>query len=288
MFSGSAAEVDAYLAAREAGVAALRTGAEKRVHWAGAPGVQTPLSIVYVHGFSATAEEIRPVPDRVAQALGANLHYTRLAGHGRDGPAMGAASLAEWRADTAEALGIGRTIGERVLVMSCSTGGTLVADALGGGADGILGSVFVAPNLGVASLWGRLLLRAPGVRAWGPVLLGKTRSFEPISPEHERWWTTRFPTRAVFTMDDAVARVWAQDRGACQVPALVLKNAGDKVVSSALTDRYFARWGGAVTMEEVTLGPGDDANAHVIAGDIFSPGRTEWAVERITTWVRGL
>lgn len=82
------AALDGWLADREAQVPDLRPDAEKTILWAGAPGQKTPLSVVYVHGFSAAAPELRPVPDRFAEALGANLFFTRLAGHGRDGAAM--------------------------------------------------------------------------------------------------------------------------------------------------------------------------------------------------------
>ena len=73
----------AWLSEREAKVPALREGAAKRIVWAETPGDQTDWAVIYLHGFSASAEEIRPVPDRVAAALGANLYFTRMTGHGR-------------------------------------------------------------------------------------------------------------------------------------------------------------------------------------------------------------
>ncbi|MGR3542538.1 MAG: alpha/beta hydrolase, partial [Hasllibacter sp.] len=79
-----AAGIDAWLAEREGTVANLKDGAEKRVIWAGAPGERTEWAVVYVHGFSATSEEARPMPDLVAEGLGANLHFARLEGHGVD------------------------------------------------------------------------------------------------------------------------------------------------------------------------------------------------------------
>jgi hypothetical protein len=82
--------VDAWLAQQEARFDDIVPGTEKRVIWAGAPEVQTDWAVVYLHGFLATSEEIRPVPDEVAAALGANLMFTRLEGHGR-----GVAALAE-------------------------------------------------------------------------------------------------------------------------------------------------------------------------------------------------
>ena len=104
-------DLDAYLAASEAQVADLTPGSAKRIVWAGAVGAKTQLAIVYVHGFSATAEEIRPVPDNVAKAVGANLYFIRLAGHGRSGEAMATATAGDWVEDMAEAMAIGRQIG---------------------------------------------------------------------------------------------------------------------------------------------------------------------------------
>ena len=53
----------AFLAAREGAVDDLRPGAEARIVWAGAVGQRSDLVVLYLHGFSAGPEEIRPVPD---------------------------------------------------------------------------------------------------------------------------------------------------------------------------------------------------------------------------------
>ena len=57
---------------------------------------------------------MRPLPDKVAAALGANLFYTRLTGHGQDGAAMAEGSVNAWINDYAEAMAIGRAIGGKV------------------------------------------------------------------------------------------------------------------------------------------------------------------------------
>ncbi|MEM9270351.1 MAG: alpha/beta hydrolase, partial [Pseudomonadota bacterium] len=137
------ADLDAYLAESEAQVANMRPGTEKRILWA-EKGAKTPYSVVYLHGFSASALEISPVPERVAEALGANLFFTRFTGHGRDGPAMAEGSLPEWRRDAAEALEIGARLGERVLVIATSTGAPLLTLEMGE-AD-VAGVVLVSPN----------------------------------------------------------------------------------------------------------------------------------------------
>ncbi|TIX10328.1 MAG: alpha/beta hydrolase, partial [Mesorhizobium sp.] len=84
----------AYLAREEAAVPNIRDGLEKEIIWAN-PMVhaKTPLAMVYIHGFSASKGEVRPLPDDVADELGANLFYTRLTGHGQDGAAMAEGSV---------------------------------------------------------------------------------------------------------------------------------------------------------------------------------------------------
>lgn len=282
-------DLDSYLAASEAVVANLRPGAEKRIVWAGEAGAQTDWAVVYLHGFSATSEEIRPVPDRVAEALGANLYFARLAGHGRDGAAMAEPTGADWLADTAEALEIGRRLGKRVLVIGTSTGGTLatVAAADPAMAKGLAGVVLISPNYAISNPMA-FLLTWPGVRLWGPVVAGETRSFEPRSPAQAQHWTTSYPTLATVAMAHLVRYVDGLALGDVETPALFLFSDQDQVVRPEATRAVADRWGGPVQIEVVTPGPGDDAYAHVIAGEIMSPGMTDPVVERIVAWAAGL
>lgn len=78
-------DIDHYLAQSEAQFHDIVPGAEKIIIWANATKTKTPLSIVYLHGFSATRQETSPLSDKLAAQLGANVYYTRLSGHGRKG-----------------------------------------------------------------------------------------------------------------------------------------------------------------------------------------------------------
>ena len=97
---------------REAEAAPL-PGTEALVAWAGEPGHQTDVALVYLHGFSASRQEIAPVIERVAEARGANVFFTRLTGHGLDGAGLAAASLDDWLTDSRRALEIGARLGRR-------------------------------------------------------------------------------------------------------------------------------------------------------------------------------
>lgn len=285
--------LDEWLAARESSVPALRPDAAKAIVWAVEPGVRTDWAVVYLHGFSASRQEIRPVPDRVAASLGANLFYTRLTGHGRDGPAMAEGSVAAWVADTAEALAVGRALGNRVLVIGTSTGGTLAALAAHDPdmAADVAGVVLVSPNFRVAG-WAGRLIEWPGVRSWGPMVVGAERGFTPRTPDHGRYWTTRYPTVALASLGGLTHAVRGLDPGAARVPALFVLSDRDQIVDAHAALRQAAGWGRdtgvRAELMSVSPEPGDDSAGHVVAGDVLSPGGSAPLVARILGWVSGL
>jgi len=280
------ADLEAYIHAREAGVAALVPGAERQIVWAKARGAKTPLPIVYLHGFSASAQEVRPLPDKVANALGANLYFARFSGHGRDGAAMAGASAGDWIEDTAEALAIGRRLGERVLIIATSTGGTLAALAaqdpdLRRDLEGV---VLISPNFRIANPAGALLTW-PAARHWVGLVAGEERGFEPLNDAQERFWTTRYPTVSVLPMAALVKHARDLDYSDANVPALFVFSDHDQVVSAKATRQIADRWGGDVTLSvQGPGGEGVDPFAHVLAGDIVSPARTQALADEIVQW----
>ncbi|MDG4649135.1 alpha/beta fold hydrolase [Roseibacterium sp. SDUM158017] len=280
----------AILAAREAAMGDVVPGAEARVVWAGAPGEATRWAVLYLHGFSASSEEIRPVPDRLAEALGANLVFNRLPGHGRGAAAMGEATATEWIDDTDLMLDIARGVGERVLVVATSTGGTLAAFAATEPdmAADVAGFVFVSPNFAVASRGGRIL-EWPLARLWTRLVLGGERGFEPLNERQARYWTERYPTTALVRMGALLREVRSRDLSVATAPALFIFSDGDRVVSAAATRRAAGRWGGDVTLAPLELpGSGVDPSRHVIAGDIVSPAMTVPVTGLVLDWVGGL
>lgn len=282
-------DVDAYLERVESRVPGIRPGAEKRVLWAFPDKRETPLALVYLHGFSASSAEIQPVPDRIAARLGANLVLTRLTGHGRDGAAMGDATVARWMHDTAEALAIARSIGERVVVIGTSTGGTLAVAAASDPqmSRHVAGLILVSPNFGVNSPLAPLLT-FPAARIWLPLVAGEERPLEPRSDLQANFWTTRYPVTALLPMAALVQVVGDLDLSQIEVPALFWFSLDDQVVRPDRTEAAAERWGGPITLRTVTMGPGDDPNSHVLTGEALSPGQTDIAIEEMTAWIGAL
>ncbi len=284
------ADLDAYLASREAIVPGIVPGAEKRIVWAGEAGARTPLALVYLHGFSASAEEIRPVPDLAAKALRANLYFARLSGHGRDGAALAAATAEDWMTDLAEALAIGGRLGDRVVLIGTSTGGALIVAGLGLDAPGterVAGVVLVSPNLRLASPAGRLL-DLPLVNRWGHLIAGRERGFQPVNDRQAAFWTETYPTAAVYPMARLMRAARAADPARLRQPALIVWSDSDRVVDAATVRALADAWAGPVTRLRIDPGPGIDPSNHVVAGDILSPAATDRVAAAIAAWAQAL
>lgn len=283
------AALDAWLAEREATVPNLRADNAKRITWAGEVGAVTPKSIVYLHGFSASNNEIAPVPANVAAALGANLFETRLSGHGRDGDAMADPRAEAWLDDTAEAMAIGRALGDEVVVIGVSTGGTLAVWAATdpGMAEQLAGVVMISPNFEVVNAAGALL-EWPFARAWVPLVAGAERSFEPQSDGQAANWTTRYPTVAAVTMGTLLRETRKLDVAEVDAQALFIFSEQDMVVKASAVREVAALWGAPTTLEVQAPGEGIDSFNHVLAGDILSPGNTAPVTALISDWIRDL
>lgn len=275
---------DAYLATSEAAFDDVRDGLGKEIVWADpATKAKSEFALVYLHGFSASKGEIRPVPDQVAKALGANLYFNRLAGHGRTGDAMAEATTQAWMDDLAEAIAIGEMLGEKVVLVTTSTGGTLAKAgyAVNRLMDPVAGIVFVSPNFKINNAMAPLLTM-PWAATLLPVISGAERSFEPENEAHATLWTTKYPTVALFPMAALVRDAADIDAANIKVPALFLFDDEDRVVDAATTRHVAGTWGGPA--EILTIPDNDDPYNHVIAGDALSPGTTQQAVDAIVNW----
>ena len=279
-------ELDAYLRTSEARFDDLTPGTEKTIVWHDSTSKQrTPLSVVYLHGFSASRQETAPLSDFVARALGANLFYTRLTGHGLPGAALGDASVNDWINDAIEALDVGHALGEEVVVIGTSTGATLATWVLSHTEfqTNVRANVMISPNFAPKDRsarvalwpWGRQIIRAA---------IGKLRKWEPRNAEQERYWTTVYPVEAIVTMMSLVDVVDETDLSKLRTPTLVLYAELDDVISvEKIKDRFVEI--GAERKDLIAVDTSSVSDSHVIAGDIVSPARTQSVADKIVDWL---
>ena len=280
-------DVDAYLSRRESSVSNLRPGEAKAVVWADAETrTRTPIALVYFHGYSADRHEVDPLLSRIAQPLGANVFYTRLSGHGRDGAAMAEATVEAWMDDAAEAVAVGAALGERVVLVGTSTGGTLAvwAAARPEAAGRVAALAVISPNFHPRDKWSRILLWPWGGQI-ARLIIGAERCFEPENAEQELHGTVCYPTSALLPMMALVEHVRTMPLDGVTVPILVAYSREDAVVDSEETRLAFGRFGSS-HKQLVEISGSEDPARHVIAGDIMSPGTTDEIARSILDFLR--
>jgi alpha-beta hydrolase superfamily lysophospholipase len=279
-------DLDAYLEKSEAKVRGIQPNQHKEIVWADPETkAKTPIAIVYIHGFSASPQEMRPVPDIVAANLKANLFLTRLFGHGTTTRPMADVSVNAWANDFAEALAIGERLGDKVVVMGTSTGGALTTWAITQPAfkDRIDAVILCSPNYGVQA-FGASLLTLPFARQMANVVMGETRSFEPGNDLQRLYWTTTYPVDAILPMAEVVRLAVDAPVEQTKIPALLLISPDDQVVQPAITRDMAERWGAPHRLVEIK--GVEDPSKHVLAGAAMSPSTTEPVAKLATDWLR--
>ena len=262
----------------------------KRVVFAdSARPAKTPWSVVYVHGFSATRQETSPLSQEVARALGANLYETRLRGHGLPGDSLGHVQARDWMGDVAFALDVARRLGDSVMVIGTSTGGTLgvwLATLPRPVRAELHALVLISPNFGPKDPAARLLT-LPWAEAVLPLFIPQ-REWTARNDEQKRFWTMRYPSAALFPMQALVEHVRDVPLDGYDVPTLVFYHEGDDVVDAKRTTAWLDEVdaSGAVKAERVLVIPTSGEDGHVIAGRIVAPSQTAAFRDRIVAFVR--
>ncbi|UCS91565.1 alpha/beta hydrolase [Echinicola marina] len=122
-------ELEAFISKKEDTVKGLKANNQARIVWADSLKHQkTPYSIVYIHGFGASQMEGAPVHLKIAEHFGANLYLARLPEHGIKRDNAFEYLTAEKLADGArEAFMIGKSLGNKVIIIGTSMGGALTS-----------------------------------------------------------------------------------------------------------------------------------------------------------------
>lgn len=87
---------------------------------------KSPLAFVYLHGFGASHREGEPIMTMLSKHFDANVFMSRLEAHGiQDASGYESLTPKKYLKSAKEALEIGKKLGEKVILVSTSTGGML-------------------------------------------------------------------------------------------------------------------------------------------------------------------
>ena len=280
-------DLNHYLNQSESRFSNIREGLNKEILWVNAEEKQTEYSIVYLHGFSASRQEISPVMEKVANALGANLFFTRLSGHGQTTEALSESTPHEWFQDATEALEIGKRLGEKVILVGTSTGATLALWlALKHQRENIHALLLLSPNLGL-----RTPLSVLALGPWGNTLAtlaaGKTVEFKTLNEKHQHAWTNRYSSKVGILMLNMVRHICSYDFGQIKVPAFFIYSPYDSVVHPRKIEKFFKQLGSS-QKKLLAILDSESESQHVITGDIISPSTNERVIRQMLQFLRPL
>jgi esterase/lipase len=162
---------------------------ESRIIWADSLRSKTPFSLLYIHGFAASWYEGSPANTDFAGKYGMNLYAPLLAEHGIESAEplleMTPGRLYE---SAKEALVIAHKLGEKVILMSTSTGGTLSLKLAADFPELVDGLILYSPNVAINDPAAFLLSKPWGLQIARLVKKGNYRISETKHTEEEQYW----------------------------------------------------------------------------------------------------
>jgi pimeloyl-ACP methyl ester carboxylesterase len=183
----------------------LKPDNEARIVWFDSTKRKTEYSVVYLHGFSASQAEGDPVHIDFARKFGCNLYLSRLADHGIDTTEQ----LLYFNGDrfyesAKEALMIGKALGEKVILMSCSTGGTVALVLAGEFPDDVHALINMSPNIAVnnGTIW---IANNPwGLQIARMVVGGDYQVITDFDEARKQYWNDKYRLEAVSALQEMI------------------------------------------------------------------------------------
>ncbi len=233
------------IAAKEASVEGIKEDNQARIIWANeSEKGKTPVSIVYLHGFSASQAEGDPVHKNLAEKFGCNLYLSRLSEHGVEADSVFKNLTATDLVTSArEAIAIGKQIGEEVIIVGTSTGGALGL-YIAAEDPSIKALVCYSPIIDFYDKNTALIDKPWGIQLMRLIVGSEFMEYEK-PPEVKKYWTTKYMIHGVAALNTFVKQAMNNatfEKVACPVfLGYYYKNDSlqDKVVSvSAMLDMY--------------------------------------------------
>jgi pimeloyl-ACP methyl ester carboxylesterase len=182
----------------------LKPNNEARIIWADSAKRKTEYAVVYLHGFSASQMEGDPVHRNFASHFGSNLFLARLADHGIDTveALLNFSAIRFWNS-AKEALSIGNQIGEKVILISTSTGGTVALMLAAHFPDQIYALINLSPNVALRDPAAFLLNNPWGLQIARNVMGGNYREWIANS-ERVNYWNNKYRLESLVQLEELI------------------------------------------------------------------------------------
>ncbi len=171
---------------------------------------KTEYCMLYLHGFTASQEEGDPIHITLAKKFGCNLYLARLADHGLDTTE----ALLNFTGDrlwnsAKEAYAISRQLGNKVILVSTSTGGTL-ALMLAAQYPEIAGNIMLSPNIAINDPNAWMLNDPWGLQIARLVKQGDYTYSGDTTAEYEKYWYPKYRLESVVQLEELLETVMTE------------------------------------------------------------------------------
>ncbi len=272
---------------RESEVEGLTFGTQARVLWGDITGhgERSELALVYLHGFTASRQEITPVVETAARRLNANAYFARFKGHGKDGAALKKATAQQWLAEALEALRIGQRLGERVVLVGTSTGASLASWLAATYPEDVAGLVLISPNFAPRDERTQWLTGPWGERI-GRWMTDGVVEFEARNEAHARYWTRQVPVEAVVQMMLLVEAARDAALEKVKAPVWLLYHPEDPVVQPEAMLEALQRMPNEKNRVTDISETHEPEYAHILTGRHLAKSTTNWVEHQLTAFLR--
>jgi esterase/lipase len=178
---------------------------EARVVWASdSLKNKTEYAFVYLHGFTASQGEGDPVHRDLAKKFRCNLYLSRLAEHGIDTtePMVNLTSDNLWES-AKQALAIGKQIGNKVILVGTSTGGTLALKLAAEYPD-VYALILLSPNIAINDPTAWILNNPWGLQVARLVIGSKYLDSEDTREAYRKYWTYHYRIEAAVNLEELI------------------------------------------------------------------------------------
>jgi len=164
---------------------------------------KTEYAIIYLHGFAASQQEADPVHRNIAKKFGCNLYLARLAEHGLDTiDAMKKLSADKYWESAKEALAIGKQLGNKVIIMGTSTGGTNALQLAAAYPNDVEALILLSPNIAINDPNAWLLNNPWGLQIATMVVGSRYIDSEDQRDIYKKYWYPQYRLEAVVALQE--------------------------------------------------------------------------------------
>lgn len=267
-------ELESYIHSKDKKVTDLKPGNESQIVWYDRPGLETEYVMLYLHGFSASHEEGNPLHRRLAKKYGCNLYLPRLHDHGRSSDESFVDLTPSNYMDSAlDALNVARVLGNKVILMGCSTGATLGAYLAAHHQDDIASLLFYSPNIDLADPNARFLTWPWGLKL-AQQIKGSEYNIVSYDEQGKKYWNPKYRLEGVVALKSLINQTMTPgtflkiDQPVFMASYYKNEEEKDNVVSHVAMENFYNTISTLDVDKEWIKYP--DARGHVFISEVFS------------------